>query len=99
MIEKRLEDYDTEENWLKLYGGRVEFPEPQLSKTGSLKIAFSRSLIFPEELIAEQNKEYAPVVPELKLPEEEMAKVREEYEEYTKALEDVPLTTTRYKTV
>ena len=84
---------------MRLYGGRVEFPEPQLSKTGSLKIAFSRSLIFPTELIAEQNKVYAAVVPELKLPEEEEAKVREEFEEYSKALEDVPLTTTQYKTV
>ena len=47
MIDHFLESYGTEENYLRVYGGQVEFPKPEVSKAGELLIKFSRPIVFP----------------------------------------------------
>ena len=80
MVDKFMEGYGTEENYLRAYGGQVEFPEPEISKNGNLKIVFSRSIVFPQELIADYNSDYIEVVPELKLTEAEKEQIKKDYE-------------------
>ena len=60
-----MEDYGTEENFLRAYGGAVEFPEPTFDKSGHLSIRFSRPVVFPTELLKEYNEAYVVEVPVL----------------------------------
>ena len=50
-----MEDYGTDENFLRAYGGVVEFPDPSFDKTGHLSIEFSRPVVFPTSLVQEYN--------------------------------------------
>ena len=101
MIDHFLESYGTEENFLRAYGGRVEFPEPEPSKNGSLSIAFSRPLVFPQSLIAPYDSDYVEVIPKLQPTEEELAEIREAFEQFQEDLENRPETTlvTKERTV
>ena len=70
MIDKYLEaelKKDKEGYYLRSYGGRVDFPEPQVSDNGLLTINFSRPVVFKAELLAEFNSEYVYSVPNYKL--------------------------------
>ena len=101
MIDHFLESYGTEENFLRAYGGRVEIPEPQPSKNGSLSIAFSRPLVFPQSLISPFDSNYVEVIPELRPTEEELAEIREAFEQFQEDLANRPETTlvTKERTV
>lgn len=79
MIDQFLESYGTEENYLRAYGGLVEFPEPKFDKNGYLSIVFSRPVVFPTSLIAEYNSDYQEVIPELRPTEEELAKISKDF--------------------
>ena len=79
MIDQFLENYGTEENFLRAYGGAVEFPEPLIDNNGYLDIIFSRPVVFPASLIVEYNSDYEEVIPELKPTEEELAQISEDY--------------------
>ena len=43
--------YQTPENFQKSYGGAVTAPDAEMGKDGTLRIPFSREVVFPEELI------------------------------------------------
>ena len=77
MIDKFLESYGTAENFLRAYGGQVDFPEPELSQDGLLQIAFSRPIVFPTSLISEYDSDYIEVVPELKPTDEELQQIEQ----------------------
>ena len=82
MIEHYLDSYGTEENYLRVYGGQVEFPEPTASETGELVIKFSRPIVFPESLIAPYNSEYVEQVPRLWPTEEELDQIKQDFQQF-----------------
>lgn len=82
MIDKYLETYGTVENYLRVYGGQVEFPEPKFDTHGRLSIAFSRPVVFPAALIAEYNSDYIELLPELRPTDEELAQINEDFKQF-----------------
>ena len=59
MVDSFLRSYGTEENFLRAFGGQVEFPEPTADSNGGLSIAFSRPIVFPTALVSEYDASYA----------------------------------------
>ena len=82
MIDKFLEDYGSPENFLRVFGGQVEFPEPSFDKSGHLSISFSRPIVFPTDLINEYDSSYVKVAPPLWPTEEELEQIKDDFEEY-----------------
>ena len=80
MIDHFLESYGTAENFLRVYGGRVEFAEPSPSKDGNLSITFSRPLVFPKSLVEPYDRDYVEVIPKLEPTEEELEGIKQEYQ-------------------
>ena len=68
-----MANYGTTENWLRSYGGEVEFEntDTELDKSGEIKIKFSRPVVFPRELLVDFDTGYREYPPELKLTEAE----------------------------
>ena len=58
MVDSYLRSYGTEENFLRAFGGQVEFPEPKADSQGHLSIAFSRPVVFPTALVSEYDAGY-----------------------------------------
>ena len=59
MVDSYLRSYGTEENFLRAFGGQVEFPVPKADSHGHLSIAFSRPVVFPTALVSEYDASYA----------------------------------------
>ena len=54
MIEQFMENdnFKSEANYLRAYGGLVEFPvAPQVKENGVFSIGFSRPIVFPDSLL------------------------------------------------
>ena len=75
LIDRFLEGYGTNKNWLRVYGGFVETQEPSFDKKGLLTFSFSRPVVFPTKLIAEYNSDYEEVVPKLTPTEDELKEI------------------------
>lgn len=82
IIDSFLRSYGTEENFLRAFGGRVDFPEPKADSVGHLSIIFSRPVVFPTILVAEYDKNYVAEIPDLKPTEEELAEIREHFAQF-----------------
>ena len=82
MIDKFLEDYDTIENYQRVFGGQIEFKEPKIDTQGHLSISFSRPVLFPTVLMAEYDDSYKRQIPELKPTEKELEEIRENYAKF-----------------
>ena len=74
-----MEDYETDENFLRDYGGVVEFPDPSFDKTGHLSIGFSRPVVFPTEILKEYDEAYVVAEPLLQPTQAELAQIHSDF--------------------
>ena len=65
MIDSFLRDYGTVGNYQRVFGGSVEFPEPQADERGHLSVGFSRPVVFPDELMRDFDSNYVRKLPVL----------------------------------
>ena len=75
-----MEGYGTVENYKRVYGGSAKVEKSKVSDDGNVNIAFSRSIVFPKELIQGFDKEYTEVVPKLEPTKEELDKIEARFD-------------------
>ena len=58
------DNFKSEANYLRAYGGLVEFPvAPQVKENGVFSIGFSRPIVFPDSLLEQYNADYVEEAP------------------------------------
>jgi len=79
-----MRNYDTVENYLRVYGGPVS-AKVQMDNLGKLEVEFSRPIVYPERFIAKFDSDYKERVPVLTPTEEELDAIEKEFEEMQEA--------------
>ena len=79
-----MRNYDTVENYLRVYGGPVS-AKVQMDDLGKLEVEFSRPIVYPKKLISKFDSDYEEQVPELTPTEEELDAIEKEFKKMQEA--------------